>query len=263
MSRIKAAAVKLISLVCLAALILLAPSAAAAPPEELEPSYEEELLQERWKVEMENILRLFVDWSEYNGVYDGKGYCTTNGAPFNIATGDRCYIGYVSQAMKRAGLIDYTVAGGWSCNGFARFSLRALFGRSFWRSEMTEYVFTMTLYTGVDDVQDFLSKAKTGDVVCIMEYADHDNDGRVNDEYWHYMMFIEMCDEGILVLDGNFDHANGVQIHLVPWEFLMSRQWIYIYSVSDADYLSILDRPVEDFAPAKSVGGGERELLYQ
>ena len=73
MRRIKAAAEKLISLVCLAALIIIAPSAAAAPPEELEPSYEEELLQERWKVEMENILRLFVDWSEYNGVYDGKG----------------------------------------------------------------------------------------------------------------------------------------------------------------------------------------------
>lgn len=255
----------LILFMCMACLLSLSPRAYAAQPTQIEPSFDEELLYERWKLEMEEIVQLFCDWSAYNGVYGERGYCTTNGKPFGVSTGDKCYIGNVSPAMRRAGLIDFTVTGGWSCNGFVRFAIRALYGRTFWRNEMTENIYTMSLFSDVDDVRDFLSDAKIGDMLCIMGYADHDNDGRVNDEYWHYMIYMKDTDEGVLVLDGNFDHDNGVQIHLVSWEFLMSRQWIYLYSVSEKDHMSVLDRHPDTkvIDPAANVGGGAPVLLFQ
>lgn len=253
----------LIVLLCLASLMLPSQTAYAAAPEELEPSFDEDLLYDLWYGRMLDIVELFRQWSAYNGVDDGGAYCTTNGKPFGVATGDTCYIGSVTQAMRREGFIDYTVTGGWSCNGFVRFAIRALYGRTFWRSEMTENIYTVTLFSTVGEVQEFVSRAKIGDMLCIMGYADHDNDGRRNDEYWHYMMYISSSDEGILVMDGNFDHYNGVQIHLVSWEFIMSRQWIYVYSVSQEDHLSVLDQLSDEPQPVGSRGGGEWTLLYQ
>ena len=249
---VRAAAALLLAILLLTGI---SPRALAAPPEELVSREEQQLRFERWYEEMEDLVELFRRWSAVNGVYDGKGYVTTNGKPFKLSVGNECYIGGVTANMKKAGLIDYTVAGGWSCNGFARFALATLYNNSsFWRPEMTENVYTMSLFSRVSDVRAFFrsADARVGDMVAILGYTDFDGDG-VKDEYFHYMIYIRETGEGLLVLDGNFDHDNAAQIHMVPWEFLMSREWVYLYHVSDQDYYSIdktEDEPKEPEAAA-------------
>ena len=230
----------ILSLVLLAVSLSSSPAALAARPDDLEAEREERLRYELWYERMDDIAEIFLDWSRQNGIDDGKGYCTKDGAPFAPSEGPDCYIGNVTSAMRGAGLIDYTVTGGWSCNGFARFALRTLYGRTFWRDQMTENVYPLSLFSTVASVRDFMqsSGARIGDMIMILGHVDLDGNGTL-DEYLHYMIYIREQDDGVLVLDGNFDHDNSVRIHMVSWEFLMSRHEIYLYHVSDRDYLSV------------------------
>ena len=184
------------------------------------------------------IQQLFITWSNYRSAAlpRGYGYCTTTGAKHTCpdTACPTCNIFNVSSEMKAAGLIGYTISGGYTCNGFARFALRDMYGYdafSSFKPENKRVLSTSAAASKKNEIiLDFLQKndARAGDLIYILR----------NPSSYHYMILLSYNAITYMaeVLDGNGDGLSGVQIRKVPFSDLYSRDSFYLVKVPDTTY---------------------------